>query len=363
MARGGAVDSARADPRGRAGRAAGRRARIGRAARFRKAGCRPGGPRVAAEDRPRALRRRRARPHAHRRAQGAARDADPGRLHRGDVDGRDRRRPVRERHVAGRDAAAIGRGELAHAAVGQPAAARRRVSPQGGGVAVSAGHRAGLQRRRVPLVQGRAVGQQSRALPARADAQGRERRGLRQAADSVPRGRDEHGDRQGSGLRPRPPLPGDARQHVGAGNVRAGRARRAHPGGRRAGQQPAGRRRAPDGRRHRDRREHRHAAHVARPAPVGRRLCVADDQHPDRAERARAAGAARARRHPDLAGPGQPVVHRLRGRAEVRRTGDRRRRRPRGRGSRRSPTPRRSTRSSSSASRFRRRRPPRSSTS
>ena len=52
---------------------------------------------------------------------------------------------------------------------------------------------------------------------------------------------------------------------------------------------------ARDGRRRRHRREHRHAAHVARPAAVGRRLCVADAQHPDRAERARAARTAAAR--------------------------------------------------------------------
>ena len=55
---------------------------------------------AAPQDRTRALGRRRARPDAHRRAQGAGADARADRLHRGDVDGRDRRRPLRERHVA-----------------------------------------------------------------------------------------------------------------------------------------------------------------------------------------------------------------------------------------------------------------------
>ena len=116
-------------------------------------------------------------------------------------------------------------------------------------------------------------------------------------------------------------LPGDAREHVGAGHVRAGGDRRAHPGRRRARQQPAGRPRARDGRRHRHRGEHRHAAHVARPAAVGRRLRVADAQHPHRAERARAARHAEAHGHADLARPRQPHLHRLRGGAQVRRAG------------------------------------------
>ena len=52
---------------------------------------------------------------------------------------------------------------------------------------------------------------------------------------------------------------------------------------------------ARDGRRHRDRGEHRHAAHVPRPAVVGPGLHGADGQHPHRAERARAAGVAASR--------------------------------------------------------------------
>ena len=51
------------------------------------------------------------------------------------------------------------------------------------------------------LVQGRAVRQQPRALPARAHAQRRQRRELRQAADPVPRGRHQHGHRPAGGVR------------------------------------------------------------------------------------------------------------------------------------------------------------------
>src|SRR4029453_15787828 len=49
---------------------------------------------------------------------------------------------------------------------GGPPTPRRRLSPQGGALRVSAGVRDGLPRWRIPVVQGRAVGQQPRALPA-----------------------------------------------------------------------------------------------------------------------------------------------------------------------------------------------------
>ena len=58
------------------------------------------------------------------------------------------------------------RRELADTALRQSAAPRCRISPQGRAVAVSTGVRDGLPRRRIPLVQGRAVGQQPRALSA-----------------------------------------------------------------------------------------------------------------------------------------------------------------------------------------------------
>ena len=115
-------------------------------------------------------------------------------------------------------------------------------------------------------------------------------------------------------------------------------------GRRRAREQPAGGRRARDGRGHRDRRQHRHAADVARPAVVGGGLRVADGQHPDRAERARAARALRAGRHPDFAGPGRSDVHRLcRSAAGSSSWGSRPPRRS-ARNSRRSPNPRRAMR-------------------
>ena len=71
----------------------------------------------------------------------------PDRLHRGDVDGRDRGRPLRQRHDARRNAKGPGRRELADAALRQSAAPRCRLSPQGRAVAVSAGVRDGLPRR------------------------------------------------------------------------------------------------------------------------------------------------------------------------------------------------------------------------
>ena len=48
--------------------------------------------------------------------------------------------------------------------------------------------------------------------------------------DSLSRRRDQHGDGQGGRIRTRPPLSGDAREHVGAGNVCADGARGPHPG-------------------------------------------------------------------------------------------------------------------------------------
>ena len=68
---------------------------------------------------------------------------------------------------------------------------------------------------------------------------------------------------------------------------------------------PAGRRRARDGRGHRDRREPRHAADEARAAGLGARRDRPDDRHPHRAGRARLARVAEADRRPDRAGARQ----------------------------------------------------------
>ncbi len=139
----------------------------------------------------------------------------------------------------------------------------------------------------------RALRPESRDAAARAHLAPRRHRQLRPPADPVSRRRDRHGRRQGGRLRPRPAVRRDARQHVGAGRLRAHRDRRQDPGRRRTRQEPSGRHREGDGRRGRHRRQHRHAADDARAAVVVRRRRRAVDQHPDRAERARAARAAR----------------------------------------------------------------------
>ena len=64
------------------------------------------------------------------------RDARAGRLHRGDVHGRDRRRPVRERHDAATRCRSARRSRLADAVLRQPAArSDRRLPPQGRAIA------------------------------------------------------------------------------------------------------------------------------------------------------------------------------------------------------------------------------------
>ncbi len=94
---------------------------------------------------------------------------------------------------------------------------------------------------------------------------------LRRPADSVSRRRDRPRHRQGGRPERRRARQRDARQHVGAGRDRAGAPGRPSARRRRADRQPAGRRRALDGRRHRHRRQPRHAAAQCRSAQLGAR--------------------------------------------------------------------------------------------
>jgi NTE family protein len=161
--------------------------------------------------------------------------------------------------------------------------------PQGRALGFPAGVRARLSRRRGAVVQGRAVRQQPRALPATSSRATSTASRTSTSCRSRTGRRHQHDHRQGGRVRLGTAVPGDAREHVGAGHVRTRRDRRPILGDGGTREQPPGRARARHGRGHRHRREHRHAADVARPAPVGRRLRIADAQHPHRAERARAA--------------------------------------------------------------------------
>ena len=257
----------------------------------------------APEDRPRALRRRRPRHHAHRRARGPGRNAHSGRLHRGDVDGLDRRRPLRERALAGGNGHDRHDARLDDAVLGFAAAARARFPRQADRHALSAAARNRIPRRPDSRLPGRAERGESRTLPARAHGQRRRHPRSRPAADSVSRGRDRHGGRRPVRLHRGAAVRGDARQHVDPGRLFAGRDARPDPGRRRPRRQPAGRRRARDGRRSRHRRQHRHAARDARGAVVDHRPHRPDDQHPDRAERPPPARVAARRRRADLAQP------------------------------------------------------------
>ncbi len=225
-------------------------------------------------DLPGAVRRRRTRHGAHRRAQGPRGTEDSHRLHRRHQHGSHRRRTVCQRHDGGADRLHHALGRLAGGVSRRAAAPRSGLQAQAGRPQFSGPIAARPQARQDPAAEGLHSRAEAAGDSAPADPAVQQQHGFRSAAHAVSRGGDRFGDRQCRGDGQGRSCDRHARQHVGAGGVRAGRIERAPAGRRRTGGESTRQR----GARHACGHSHRLRREFS-PAAAGRaRFCAVDFQ-------------------------------------------------------------------------------------
>ena len=215
---------------------------------------RAGGPPA---DLPGVVRRRRARHSAHRRSQSPRGIENSHRLHRRHQHGGHRRRPVCQWHDCARDRrdhafARLAGGVSRRTAAPRPCLQTQTRRPQFSGAAA-----ARVEARANPAAEGLHSRAEAAGDPASTDPAVQQQHGFRPASHSVSRRGDRFGDRQCRADGEGRSCHRDARQHVGAGRVRAGGIERPPAGRWRTGGEPTHQRGACDacGHSHRVRRK------------------------------------------------------------------------------------------------------------